>query len=115
MAEGLARHLSGPDICVSSGGSEPAMKINEKAVKVMEEKGTDISSQKPTEIEKEDAKSADFVITMGCGPEACPVPVDSKSTDWKIEDPSGEPTERFREVRDKIEEKVRNLLEKTSD
>lgn len=47
MAEGFARYLGGEEFHIFSGGSKPADKINEKAVRVMREKGIDISSQNP--------------------------------------------------------------------
>lgn len=111
MAEGFARQYAGKDIQVSSGGSKPSDKVNEKAVKVMDEKGIDISSHRPEEIKPEEVKKPDLVVTMGCGSDACPAPVNGKNIEWKIEDPSGKPIEKFRDVRDEIEEKVRDLLE----
>lgn len=114
MAEGLAKEL-GDEIIATSGGSNPAEKINKNAAKVMEEKGIDISSQIPTSIKTEEAESADYVITMGCGPEACPAPVGNKIIEWDIEDPSGKSIEKFREVRDEIEEKVKELIKEVSE
>lgn len=114
MSEGFARHYGNEDIKVSSGGSEPADEVNENAVRVMEEKGIDISSQKPSEITSEEAIEADYIVTMGCGPEACPAPIGGKHIEWNVEDPSGKSIEKFREVRDTLEEKVRNLIEKLS-
>ncbi len=114
MAAGFARRLSGKDIEVSSGGSQPADEVNENAVKVMKESGIDISSQKPTKISSEDVDNADFVITMGCGSNACPVPAAGNTLEWEIEDPSGQSIEKFREARDEIEEGVRALLKRVS-
>lgn len=115
MSEGFARHYGDKNMQVSSGGSKPAGKVNEKAIQVMEEKEIDISSQNPNEITPEKAKSSDYVITMGCGPEACPAPIGGKHIEWNIEDPSGKSIKKFREVRDKLEEKVLNLICKLKD
>lgn len=114
MAEGFARYLGGEEFQVSSGGSKPADKINEKAVRVMREKGIDISSQKPISIGSEESKKSDYVVTMGCGPEACPAPISGKTIEWDIEDPAGKSIEKFREVRNEIEKKVRRLLNRIS-
>ena len=115
MAAGFARHFGGEDVNVYSGGSKPADRVNENAVKVMKERGVDISSQEATEIGSEAAEKADFVITMGCGPDACPVPVGGKTIEWDLEDPAGKSIEKFREVRDEIENKVKDLLDRISE
>lgn len=51
---------------------------------------------------------------MGCGPEACPAPIGGKTIEWDIEDPAGKSIEKFREVRNEIEKKVRRLLNRIS-
>ncbi len=55
-------------------------------------------------------QEADRLITMGCEAGFCPAPF-LKSEDWGIEDPSGKSIEKFREVRDKIRQKVEKLIE----
>lgn len=111
MAEGFARHYGDEDTEVSSGGSNPAEKVNENAVKVMGEKGVDISSHKPSNLDSEDTENADVIVTMGCGSQPCPVPVTGEIVEWEIEDPAGGSLEEFREVRDEIEKRVLKLLE----
>jgi protein-tyrosine-phosphatase len=57
-------------------------------------------------------KEADIVIVMGCGAEGfCPAPLLNKVVDWEIEDPKGKPLEKVRQIRDKIERKVKELIE----
>jgi protein-tyrosine-phosphatase len=46
---------------------------------------------------------------MGCGDE-CPLVVATLRADWQIPDPKELPPEQFREVRDLIERKVKQLL-----
>ena len=46
---------------------------------------------------------------MGCG-DACPLVVARKRLEWQIPDPKEMPPEQFRQVRDLIEQKVRELL-----
>ncbi len=55
-------------------------------------------------------EEADIVITMGCGENVCPV-VPKEVLDWELEDPSGKPLERVREIRDQIRERVERLIE----
>ena len=52
----------------------------------------------------------DAAVTMGCGDE-CPLVVARQRLAWQIPDPKEMPPERFREVRDLIEAKVKELLE----
>ena len=52
----------------------------------------------------------DVVVGMGCGDEGCPlVPAHSRE-EWGIPDPKELPAERYREIRDLIETKVKELL-----
>ena len=41
----------------------------------------------------------------------CPAPLLKKVVDWNIEDQKGKPLEKVREIRDKIEGKVKKLIE----
>ena len=110
MAEGFAKQLTSEEVDVSSGGSKPAEQVNEKAVKVMAEKGIDISSQTPTSFTPKGSKKIDYAVTMGCSSNACPTPISNEIIEWDIDDPSGKSIEKFRETRDKIEKKVKDLV-----
>jgi len=110
MAEGFAKKLTEEEIKVSSGGSKPAEKVNKKSVEVMAEKGIDISYQTPTSFTPKGSEKIDYAITMGCSSNACPTPISNKIIEWNIDDPSGKSIEKFRETRDKIEKKVKDLI-----
>jgi arsenate reductase (thioredoxin) len=73
MAHGFLQSFNS-NIKVCSAGTQPASKINEKAVAVMNEVGIDISSHKPESVEKYITEVRDYVITV-CDDanEACPV------------------------------------------
>ena len=110
MAEAFLNILSsGKKIVASSAGVKPAKEVNSKAIEVMREIGIDISRQKPKLLTRKMTEQADRVITMGCGAEICPAPL-VQSEDWGLEDPSGKPIEKFREVRDEIKKKVKELI-----
>lgn len=109
MAAGFMRHLSEGRVEVFSGGSEPAGSINQTAVAAMAEKGIDISEEIPQPWADEIVRAADVVVTMGCG-DACPVFPGKRYLDWELDDPSGQPIEKVREIRDDIENRVRGLL-----
>jgi protein-tyrosine-phosphatase len=84
-------------------------------VEVMQEKGIDISKNKPKLITTKMVQEADAIIVMGCSAEGfCPAPLLNKVTDWGIEDPTGKSKEKVREIRDEIEKKVNGLIEETT-
>jgi arsenate reductase len=109
MAAGWLRHLAGDRVEVRSGGSEPADAVNPVAVAAMEEVGIDIAGDPPRRWTHRDVGGADVVVTMGCGDE-CPVIPGRRYEDWELRDPSGEPIEVVREIRDGIEARVRGLI-----
>jgi len=111
MAEGFARFYGRDKIEVLSAGSNPSGKVNELAIEVMREKGIDISGQKSKGFNDLPYKSFDYVITMGCG-DVCPFVPAKERIEWEIEDPKGKSKKKFRELRDKIEEKIKEFLKK---
>ncbi len=108
MAEGFAHALGEGKLEAYSAGTEPAGKVNENAIRVMAEKGVDISRQTSKTLEALPGK-IDLLVTMGCGVE-CPFVPATAREDWGLDDPVGKPLEEFCRVRDIIEEKVRQLL-----
>jgi arsenate reductase len=109
MAAGWMRHLAGDRVEVFSGGSEPAEEVNKVAVEAMAEKGIDISGEIPQPWADEIVRAADVVVTMGCG-DACPVFPGKRYVDWELDDPSGQPIEVVRGIRDDLEARVQGLL-----
>lgn len=109
MAAGWMRHLAGDQVDVFSGGSEPADRVNQVAVKAMSEKGIDISSELPQPWVDEIVRAADVIVTMGCG-DACPIYPGKRYVDWEVEDPAGKSLEDVRPIRDDLEQRVRGLL-----
>ena len=109
MAAGWMRHLAGDRVDVFSGGSQPADQVNEAAVAAMAEKGIDISSEIPQPWSDEIVRSADVVVTMGCG-DACPVYPGKRYVDWIVDDPAGKSLEDVRPIRDDLEQRVRALM-----
>lgn len=109
MAAGWMRHLAGDKIDVFSGGSEPAESVNEVAVEAMAERGIDISGETPRAWDDSIVRSADVVVTMGCG-DACPVYPGKRYVDWELEDPSGKTVDEVRRIRDEVEQRVRDLM-----
>ena len=109
MAAGLADLLSGGRVRVSSAGSEPAETLNPAVVEAMAELNIDLSREFPKPLSGAAVRSADVVITMGCG-DACPIYPGKRYEDWELEDPAGKSIDAVRRIRDEIEARVRTLL-----
>ena len=92
-----------------SGGSEPAAHTNAAAIEAMAEVGIDISTEYPKPWTDEIARAADVIVSMGCG-DACPIHPGKRYEDWELIDPSGQPIEVVREVRDDIRTRVEALI-----
>ena len=118
MAEGFARHLGQGRVEALSAGMEPS-RLNPYAVKVMRERGIDISEQQSKAFDWDLARRMDMVVTVcGNADERCPVlPAEVKRLHWPLEDPAAakgtdsEVLAKFRESRDQIEERVRDLIQ----
>jgi arsenate reductase len=114
MAEAFARKYGADAI---SAGTLPSSEVSSVAVKVMLEKGMDLSRSKPKALTLQMIEKADIVVTMGCSVEGlCPAPMlarmQKKLLEWNIEDPKGQPVEKAREIRDELERKILALLSK---
>ena len=110
MAQGFAERLGEGKIEAYSAGSRPSSQIDPLVIKVMKEKGIDLSARRPKGLNELPSIETDYLITMGCE-ETCPAVLAKRIIEWEIPDPKGKPIDIFRDVRDMIEEKVRTLLE----
>lgn len=120
MAAAFTNHYGKGRVTADSAGLEPGI-LNPYVVKVMAEKGIDISRNTPKSVMDvyNAGKSFDIVITV-CDPEAgqsCPVfPGEMKRLHWTFSDPSaltGEESlilEETRKIRDDIEKKIRQWI-----
>lgn len=95
------------EIC--SAGSRPLGHVNPKAVASMREIGYDLTQHGSKSLTEIPDIEYDVVVTMGCGDE-CPFVRAKRREDWGIPDPKSLPPEQFRETRDLIEQKVKDLL-----
>ena len=110
IAEAFFRKYSPRGYMTVSGGTRPAAEINPAVVQVMKEIGIDISKQKSKVITEDMIRNADIRVNMGCmDKEACPTLFIHDLIEWGIEDPKGKPIEKVREIRDEIEQRVRQL------
>jgi len=109
MAEAFFNELASGKAEAISAGTRPADKVNRNAVKAMKEIGINMLNNRPKLLISEMMKKADKVITMGCEVDVCPV-ASKEVEEWKLEDPSGRPIEKFREIRDEIKKRVEKLI-----
>lgn len=110
MAEAFARMLGGDKIEAWSAGSHPAERVNPKTVKVMEEVGCDLSAHRPKSLSEIPQEEYEVVVSMGCG-EECPCVPAKRREEWQIPDPKEVGEEALREIRDRIRDRVKALLE----
>ena len=109
MAAGFLNHYAQGRVTVRSGGSAPKEQINPVVAAAMAEVGIDISHEVPKRVTDDAVRTADVVITMGCG-DACPIYPGKRYEDWELTDPLGKDVEAVRPIRDQIDARVQALL-----
>ena len=116
MAEGFARKYLPSGTKIVSAGTKPAASIDPNAIAVMKEAGIDISRQKPKMLTTKMVSEATHFVSMGCGVlDSCPVPLVKgkiEIEDWELEDPKGKDISLVREIRDRIEQHMKDLAKK---
>ena len=109
MAEAFARMHGDGRVEAASAGSKPSGRVNPKAVEAMKELDYDLTAHASKGLDDFNGRNIDVAVTMGCGDE-CPLVKAGQRVDWKIPDPRDMTPEEFRDVRDLIERKVKDLL-----
>ncbi|MEE8106276.1 MAG: arsenate reductase ArsC [Planctomycetota bacterium] len=109
MAEAFARMHAPNDVEAHSAGSRPSGIVNEKAIATMAEVGYDLAEHRSISLDEIPAGPYAATVTMGCG-DACPHVPAERREDWEIADPKHMDAGEFRDIRDEIETKVRDLL-----
>lgn len=109
IAAGFLRHLAVDRVDVFSGGTDPGVATNVSAVAAMREVGVDIFHELPQPWTDEIARAADVIVSMGCG-DACPIYPGKRYEDWDIPDPSEQPIDVVRAIRDDIRTRVEALI-----
>lgn len=75
----------------------------------MKELGYDLSSHTSKILKEIPDTEFDYAVTMGCGDE-CPLVRSKSREDWNIPDPKALPPGKFPEIRDLIEQTVKELI-----
>jgi arsenate reductase len=123
MAEGLLRELGGDRFAAHSAGTDPAQRVHPLAVRVMSEKGIDISHSEPKCVGQYLGRLPvrHLVIVCDGANEKCPrvFPGMLNRMFWPFDDPAAfvgpeaATLEKFRTVRDEIEAHIKLWLEET--
>ena len=111
MAEGFFNKYAPKGYEAISAGTKPISQINPIAVEVMREADIDISNQKSKELTEDMIRNSSNIVNMGCmEKKSCPTLFLQNLLDWNIEDPKGKPIEKVREIRDEIDQRVKELV-----
>lgn len=121
MAEAFLNTLAGEHFYAESAGLEPGV-LNPYVVKVMKEKGIDISNNKIDSVFGffKEGRSYDYVITVcdAAKAEKCPLfPGVTSRLNWSFPNPADftgpyeDILEATRKVRDQIEVKIKKFIE----
>lgn len=113
MAEAFLQSFDN-SLSIFSAGTEPAERVNEKAIQVMQEAGIDISHRVPKSVEQYRQETWDYVITV-CDDADKNCPVFSGKVKHRLHIGFDDPAKitgseafvlsEFRRIRDEIKEK----------
>jgi len=109
MAQAFANIYGAGKVTAYSAGSRPSGKMNPKAIAAMKELGYDLGKHQSKSLDELPDVIFDYAITMGCG-DACPLVKATNRADWNIPDPRDMDEAAFREVRDMIGGKVKEVM-----
>jgi arsenate reductase len=120
MAEGLLRHYASDRFAVYSAGTDPKHEVHPLAVRVMDEIGIDISTQRPKSLDQYLGRLAlqHLIIVCDGANASCPRiwPMMQERHYWPFDDPAvfvGDDEDtfaEFRRVRDEIRQRLLDWL-----
>lgn len=108
MAEGFARVYGKDVILPASAGLSPAISVARDTIRAMDEKNIDLRQHFPKSLRQLSGVPFDLIVNMS----GYDLPLDSTVPirDWDVPDPIGTRFEAHREIRDRIENLVMNLI-----
>ena len=111
MAEAFFKKYTPKGYEAVSGGTDPKGYVNPLAIQVMKEVGIDMSKHEAKAITEDMIRTSKKAVNMGCIDKGmCPTSMVPKMIEWNIEDPKDKPIEKVREIRDQIEQKVKEFV-----
>jgi arsenate reductase len=109
MAERLFREAAGGRHEARSAGSGPGPAVHRQVIEALGEIGIDASDHRPRSLDEEAIEWADVIVAT-CD-DACPVIPGKRYISWDLPDPKQLPLEQVRELRNRIDQLVRRLVE----
>jgi arsenate reductase (thioredoxin) len=109
MAERLFRQAAGGRHEARSAGSDPNPAVHPQVLDALGEIGIDASDHQPHRLDQDAIDWADVVVAT-CD-DACPVIPVKRYVSWELPDPKQLPAEQVRELRNRIDQLVRQLVE----
>ena len=111
MAEGFFNKYAPKGYKAISAGTKPVSQINPLAVEVMREVGIDIGNQKSKAITEDMIRNSAKIVNMGCMErDSCPTLFLHNFLDRNIEDPKDKPIGKVEEIRNEINQRVKELV-----
>ena len=99
------------DMRACSAGLNPAIHLDSTVCQVMDEAKSSLDYHIPKSLSQPMMKSAQVIVTIGCRVDAARSPhISARVEEWCIDDPSGQPIEKVREIRDQTKARVEKLL-----
>lgn len=114
MSQAFGIIHGGDEFEAFSAGSKPSGVVNPKAIAAMAELGYDLSGHASESLDLIPEGEYEAVVTMGCGDE-CPWIPAKHHINWDIPDPKHLGPEGYNEVRDLLQQKVKDLIEQLSE
>lgn len=111
LAAMFLQQLAGRLAVVDSAGSRPAEALHENVAQVMTEHGASVAGVRPQALTEGKVRSADYVITMGCGDD-CPVFGHVHYEDWPVGDPDEADWEALEQIVADIERRVADFWDR---
>ncbi len=111
MAEVIAHYMGEGAIEASSAGLFPAEIVQPETIQVLAEKGYKLEPREPRSIMLVDPADIDLLINMSPSPISKIVTgFTCEEIPWQVRDPIGQSLDVYRNARDQIEKRVRDLL-----
>ena len=110
MAEYLLRRIAGDRHQARSAGSEPGSAAHRQVIEALKELGIDATAHVPRKLDSDALQWADIAVST-CSEEVCPVTPGVRRISWEFPDPKARPLEDVRNIRDRIGERVAELVE----
>jgi protein-tyrosine-phosphatase len=113
MSEAFFNTYKNGDWIAESAGTIPAKEINHIVIEALKEEGIEIANKTPVLFDPSGIDSYEKIISYGClVKEFFSQEVQVKIEEWDIDDPKDKTVEEVRSIRDKIKEKVLELIKK---